>query len=416
MNRIPPNSPLIIDSVESSLRTVVSIDRDDRSIRDRLLLREAQFSQAQRMAGMASWEWYFGDTTILWSPEMYSFWGYEPGEIDVDLDSVAQSTHLDDLPILQHAISKALSGEDVEMEYRRFDKAGGEIFIHSVGKIIRNERAEAIGVFGIDMNVTKYKQQEMNLATLNRQLEEKNRELEMRNSALKSFSYVASHDLQEPLRKIYTFNSLILELEADQLSDQGQDYFRRSIAATERMQRLIKDLIAYSQTETGNELRQPVDLEVLFNQVKDEHQDAIISTGATFDVAPLPTVPVIEFMFRQLMHNLVGNALKYAQPDRPLIIRLTYEEIVGETGIDSFSIPSGRYHKLTVADNGIGFDTAYSRKIFELFQRLHGRNEYSGTGIGLAICQRIMESHKGTIIADGHPGKGATFTACWPVN
>lgn len=368
------------------------------------------------MAGMASWEWYFGDTKIQWSPEMYSFWGYEPGEIDVDLDSVAQSTHLDDLPILQQAISKALSGEDVEMEYRRFDKTGGEVFIHSVGKIIRNERAEAIGVFGIDMNVTKYKQQEMNLAALNRQLEEKNRELEMRNNELKSFSYVASHDLQEPLRKIYTFNSLILELEADQLSDRGQDYFRRSMAAVERMQRLIRDLIAYSQTETGNELRQPVDLELLLDQVRNEYQDTITHIGATFHVTPLPTVPVIEFMFRQLLHNLVGNALKYAQPNVPLIIRLTYEEISSEAEAYAPSIAPGQYHKLTVADNGIGFDTVYRRKIFELFQRLHGRNEYSGTGIGLAICQRIMESHKGTIIADGYPGKGATFTAYWPVN
>jgi PAS domain S-box-containing protein len=416
MDTLQSNNPLTLDSIDNQQVPADSFEGDDRTIRDRLSLREAQFSQAQRMAGMASWEWYFGDTTIQWSPEMYTFWGYEPGEIDVDLDSVAQSTHLDDLPILQQAISKALSGEDVEMEYRRFSKTGREIFIRSVGKIIRNDRSEAIGVFGIDMNVTNYKQQEMKLATLNRQLEEKNRELEMRNSELKSFSYVASHDLQEPLRKIYTFNSLILELDADRLSDMGQNYFRRSIAATERMQRLIKDLIAYSQTETGSELRQPVDLGVLFNQVKDEHQDAVTSTGATFDVAPLPTVPVVEFMFRQLMHNLVGNALKYAQTNRPPIIRLTYEEIVGETGIDSFTMPSGRYHKLTVADNGIGFDTAYSRKIFELFQRLHGRNEYSGTGIGLAICQRIMESHKGIIIADGRVGEGATFTACWPVS
>lgn len=409
------NNPLTLDSINNQQVPDESPERNDRAIRDRLSLREAQFSQAQRMAGMASWEWYFGDTTIQWSPEMYSFWGYEPGEIDVDLDSVAQSTHLDDLPILQHAISKALSGEDVEMEYRRFSKTGREIFIRSVGKIIRNDREEAIGVFGIDMNVTNYKRQEMELAMLNRQLEEKNRELEMRNSELKSFSYVASHDLQEPLRKIYTFNSLILELDADRLSDMGKNYFKRSIAATERMQRLIKDLIAYSQTETGNELRQPVDLEVLFNQVRDEHQDTIITTGATFDVAPLPTVPVIEFMFRQLLHNLVGNALKYAHPDRPPFIRLTYEEIAGETGTASFAMPSARYHKLTVTDNGIGFDAVYSRKIFEVFQRLHGRNEYSGTGIGLAICQRIMESHKGVISADGRVGEGATFTACWPV-
>ena len=390
-----------------------------RAIREKLLLREAQLSQAQRMAGMASWEWYFGDTKIQWSPEMYLFWGYEPGEIEVDLNSVAQSTHLDDLPVLQGAIAKALQGEDVEIEYRRFDKLGREIFIHTIGRIICNERGEPTGVFGIDMNVTKHKQQEQRLAALNRELEEKNRELEKRNAELRSFSYAASHDLQEPLRKIQTFNSLILEREADCLSDETQDYFRRSMAAAERMQRLIKDLIAYSQTEATIHPTQPVDLALLLGQVKAELHETIVSTGATIHATRLPTVPVVEFMFRQLLHNLIGNALKYAQPGVPPVIRLTYERTdilpVSDTLPPITPERPGPYHKLTVADNGIGFDSAYSHKIFQLFQRLHGHNEYSGTGIGLAICQRIMENHGGVIVADGRIGEGATFSVCWPV-
>ena len=119
---------------------IVELETDQQqAIRTQLLLREAQLSQAQRMAGMASWSWYFGDTKILWSPEMYVFWGYEPDEIEVDLDSVAQATHLDDLPILQSAIGRALAGENVEMKYRRHDKFGREIYIHTIGRIIRNE-------------------------------------------------------------------------------------------------------------------------------------------------------------------------------------------------------------------------------------------------------------------------------------
>lgn len=412
-----------------------------RVVREKLLLREAQLSQAQRMAGMASWEWYFGDTKIRWSPEMYVFWGYEPDEIEVDLDSVAQSTHLDDLPILQGAIAKALQGEDVEMEYRRFDKLGREIFIHSIGRIIRNERGEPAGVFGIDMNVTKYKQQELHLATLNRELEEKNQELKKRNAELKSFSHVASHDLQEPLRKIQTFNGLILERESARLSDEAQDYFRRSMAAAERMQRLIKDLTAYSQTETFIQPDRRVDLSLLLDQIKAELHETIVGTGATIHATPLPTVSVVEFMFRQLLHNLIGNSLKYARPDVPPVIYLTYEKIDRDSVPAALTSPGGstrdastasaniapgqvrlsdrpghyHYHKLTVADNGIGFDPVYSQKIFQVFQRLHSLDKYSGTGIGLAICQRIMENHRGVIRADGRVGGGATFTACWPV-
>lgn len=222
----------------------------EQAIREKLLLREAQLSQAQRMAGMASWEWYFGDTQIRWSPEMYLFWGYEPDEIVVDLDSVAQSTHLDDLPILQGAITKVLQGNDLEVEYRRYDKAGRVIFIQTIGQIIRNEAGEPIGVFGIDLNITKRKQQETELRQLNEALDLKNRELKQRNEELTSFYYAASHHLQEPLRKIQSFNSLILEQEGHCLTQEASAYFNRSIAAAKRMQELVNQLAARGSSDS----------------------------------------------------------------------------------------------------------------------------------------------------------------------
>ncbi len=390
-------------------------ENEQRDVREKLLLREAQLSQAQRMAGMASWEWYFGETTIRWSPEMYLFWGYEPGEIEVDLNSVAQATHLDDLPILQRAIIRAMQGEDVEMEYRRYDKLGREIFIHSIGRIIFNEHTQPIGVFGIDMNITKHKQQELTLVRLNQELADKNRELEKRNDELRAFSYVASHDLQEPLRKIQAFSNLILVTESANLSAQGHNYFQRSIAAAQRMQRLIKDLITYSQTEKANHSTQSVDLNHLLDQVKAELHDSIADTEATIHSGPLPTVPVVEFMFRQLLHNLINNALKYARQQVPPVIQVTYQTTVQKPVAIETASPADLYHQLTITDNGIGFDPAYSHKIFQLFQRLHGQHEYAGTGIGLAICQRIMENHGGVIVAEGRLGEGSTFTLTWPV-
>ena len=376
-------------------------------MRDTLLLREAQLSQAQRMAGMASWEWYFGGTQIRWSPEMYQFWGYAPGEIDVNLDNVAQATHLDDLPILQTAVGRALQGEDVEMEYRRFDKQGREIFIHTIGQIIRNEVGEAIGVFGIDMNITKRKQQEQRLLDMNRELAEKNRELEQRNVELSAFSYVASHDLQEPLRKIKSFNQLILEQESGTMSAQGQEYFRRSSAAADRMQQLIRDLIAYSKINVAEQTVEPVDLAELVAEVCSDSQETIMLTAAKLHVGTLPSVFVIRFSFRQLLDNLIGNALKYHLPDQAPDIAITYEQVADEAGLTQ--------HELTVADRGIGFDPIYSERILHLFKRLHTQQHYSGTGIGLAICQRVMHNHGGTLTATGTPGKGATFTMRWPM-
>ncbi|HEY0109491.1 MAG TPA: PAS domain-containing protein, partial [Fibrella sp.] len=239
----------------------------ERTLRQKLLLREAQLSQAQRMAGMASWEWYFGTTDIQWSPEMYQFWGYQPAEIGVTLDSVAGSTHVDDLPILASSVARLLQGDDVEMEYRRYDKFGREIFIYTQGKIVRDEAGRAIGVFGIDMDITRRKQQEQHLLELNRLLEEKNRELEQLVVEANAFTYVASHDLQEPLRKIKSFNQLILEKEAGTLSEQGREFFRRSTAAADRMQQLIRDLVAYSRISAGERMIESVDLAELVDEV-----------------------------------------------------------------------------------------------------------------------------------------------------
>ena len=387
-------------------------DDTERATREKLSLREAQLSQAQQMAGMASWEWYFGDTQIQWSPEMYMFWGYDPDEITVNLDSVAQSTHLDDLPILQRAIARVLQGDDLEIEYRRYDKAGREIFIHTIGRIIRNEAGEPIGVFGIDLNITKRKHQENELRRLNDVLELKNRELEQRNAELNSFSYVASHDLQEPLRKIQSFNSLILERESDCLTESAKDYFGRSMAAAGRMQELIKDLIDYSRVNAANWTFESIDLNRLLNEVKHDLNELITGKEAVIHTSTLPTTPVIEFMFRQLLQNLISNSLKYHRPGVSPVIRVNYQRIEPD-----YATPksSDLMHQLTVSDNGIGFDPAYSQRIFQLFQRLHGRSQYTGTGIGLAICHRIMQNHNGTILAEAVPNQGATFTMRWPV-
>lgn len=390
-------------SIIDSSRDLLTVN-ELQQVRTQLLIREAQLSQAQRMAGMASWEWYFHETQIRWSPEMYLFWGYQPDEITVDLDSVAQSTHADDLPILQAAVAKALQGDDLEMQYRRRDKQGREIFIHTIGRILRNEAGEAIGVFGVDMNITKQKEQERKLRELNEALERQNEQLAQRNAELSSFAHAASHDLQEPLRKIKSFNELILEAEADRLSEQGREFFRRSAKAAERMQLLIRDLIDYSSISAADWIFERVNLGELVEEMQLELQEAITASGAVVRTGHLPTVTVIRFMFRQLLQNLMTNALKFHKPGQPPLVTITYRHIA-----DSDE------HELTVADAGIGFSPLYKERIFQLFQRLHKQTDYPGTGIGLAICQRVMQNHGGSIEANSQPGEGATFILRWPV-
>ncbi|MEZ0608306.1 ATP-binding protein [Fibrella sp. WM1] len=405
MNALPPKS-LTDESIQAtySAPTSESGVEPPLDIRSKLLIREAQLSQAQRMAGMASWEWYFGDTQIRWSPEMYVFWGYEPNEIEVDLESVAKSTHPNDLPILEAAVAKALQGTDLEMEYRRYDKLGREIYIRTIGRIVHDDAGQAIGVFGVDMNITRQKEQERQLRELNEALARQNLQLEQRNAELSSFTHVASHDLQEPLRKIKSFNQMILDQEVERLSDRGREFFRRSIGAAERMQELIHDLLSYARINGAEHVNETFGLAELVVEVQADLQEAITTSQAVIRTTDLPQITAVRFMFGQLLQNLLSNALKFHRPGQAPVVMVSHQYL-----------PVTKEHELTVSDDGIGFSPQYRERIFQLFQRLHSQSEYPGTGIGLAICQRVMHNHGGTIEAHSQPGEGATFVMRWPM-
>jgi PAS domain S-box-containing protein len=230
------------------------------------------------------------------------------------------------------------------------------------------------------------------------ELEEKNKELEKMNSELQSFAYVSSHDLQEPLRKIQTFASRIIEKEIFNLSEKGKDYFIRMNEAARRMQTLIEDLLTYSRTSTSERTFSKIDLKETFHE-----KDVTISVDNTCEANVIP------FQFRQLMYNLIGNSLKFSMPDRPLLIKINCELLPG-AGLNTAGLSQeNTYCHISVADNGIGFDPQYRERIFEVFQRLHGKDEYKGTGIGLSIVKKIVENHNGAITATGVLDKGAVF-------
>jgi signal transduction histidine kinase len=235
----------------------------------------------------------------------------------------------------------------------------------------------------------------------------KNAELESTNAELASFSYVASHDLKEPLRKIQLFTNRIMERDADNLTSGGKDDFARVQSGVERMQNLLDALLEFSRTNSGEIKFVPTNLNQVMDEARRDLKELIEEKNATITVAQLPTIPVVPVQFRQLFINLLGNAIKYSREGVAPVIKVSANRIAGN------DIQRAGW-QLSIADNGIGFEQQYEDKIFQIFQRLHGRSEYSGTGIGLAICKKIVLNHSGTISATGRPNEGATFNIFIP--
>jgi PAS domain S-box-containing protein len=248
-----------------------------------------------------------------------------------------------------------------------------------------------------------------------KELAENNIELEKMNRELQSFAYISSHDLQEPLRKIQTFASRIAEKEQENLSEKGKDYFRRMQDSALRMQTLIDDLLAYSRTNSSDRKFQITDLNKIVAEIRADFNDELKEKGATIETTGLCEVNIIPFQFRQLLQNLVSNAIKFSHPAHPLHITIKSEIGRGSEFENKRLSPYSDYCHISISDNGIGFEQQFSEKIFELFQRLHGRQQYKGTGIGLAIVKKIVENHQGIITANGELDKGATFDIFLPL-
>lgn len=265
----------------------------------------------------------------------------------------------------------------------------------------RDEKGRVLQYLGIATDITDIKK-------INEELSLEYSKLAHSNDELASFSSIASHDLKEPLRKIQMFAKLMVTTEKQNMSEKAQAYLDRVIVSANRMQQLIDDLISYSRNETEEIKLVKTDLNQLLQQVLEELGEMIEEHHATVNVQELPAVPVHISQFRQIFTNLIGNAIKYSK-EAPIVNisarKATADEMMefGESGERTF-------YRIDVADNGIGFSNEYAQKIFEPFKRLHGKDDYSGTGIGLSICKKIMSNHKGYIVASSKPGEGSVFS------
>lgn len=373
----------------------------------RLRVSQESINQAEILGNYCSWTWNLEKDEIQFSDNQFRLFGLEPQVFEATHTDFLGFVHPDDYEITSKAFNEIPVNENLSTINYRIIKKDEEVrHLRSVGKLFINRFNEKI-IIGTTQDVTDDIVKKIILR-------EKNTDLERNNKELVEFNYAASHDLQEPLRKIQTFISRINEKEKENLSEAGKEYMERIVVSASRMRVLIDDLLQYSRTNKTDASFEEVDLNETATAAVQELSQLIEETNATVDFCQLPEIKGIPFQLRQLFINLINNSIKYKKPDQPPIITISYEKIKASED-DQIDDNSNRvYHKISFIDNGIGFHPDDSKKIFLLFNRLHAKDSYPGTGVGLAICKKIVKNHYGFICANGQPDEGALITVYLP--
>jgi PAS domain S-box-containing protein len=349
-----------------------------------------------------------------WNTGAEKIKGYRADEIIGKSFSVFYTREDRNNNLPQKLLELAVKTGRARQEGWRVRKDGSLFWASVVITAVHNEKNDVIGFSKVTHDLTEKKNADDRLKKNASDLEQKNEDLRKMNKELESFAYISSHDLQEPLRKIQTFATLLSKKEAGNLTEDGKDYFKRMQRAAERMQILIDDLLAYSRTNTSERKFENTHLNKIVDEVKADLKEELQQKHATIETHEMCEVSIIPFQFRQLLHNLISNSLKFSIPGKPPHIKIESKIENGINFRNARLSDKTKYCHISISDNGIGFEQHYSEKIFELFQRLHGKAEYNGTGIGLAIVKKIVENHGGIISAKGQLNKGATFDIYFP--
>lgn len=302
------------------------------------------------------------------------------------------------------------TGESFSIEYRFKDrKSGGYRWFLGKAIPVKNETGNIVKWFG---TCTDIQDQKMFAQELEQKVQERTKDLERSNNDLEQFAYIASHDLQEPIRKISTFADLIKQNGHDAFSDNANMYLDKIVSSADRMRTIIKDLLDFSHLNNPRELFTQVDLNKILESVKTDLELLIQQKDAIITSIPLPEIEAIPVQMNQLFYNLINNALKFSHPERKPTIEISLMPVNSRD--PQYNKGYDEYFQITVKDNGIGFEQLFAERIFVMFQQLNEKKMYGGTGIGLALCKKIVENHKGQITASSQPGEGAVFTILLP--
>lgn len=388
---------------------------------------ESQLRSAIENARLGTWEVRLDTGKFVASDRLKEWYGFLPDE-EMTFQDVMSGVQ--DNEKLIAAVRNAQTGDSdgrIDVEYKVVNKRTGETYMmESQGQIFFNQEQKPHLMIGSTRDITMQKQNEMDLemmvqerteelqatneeiAATNEELADANENLFRSNEELAQYAYVASHDLQEPLRKIRMFADILGKKE---LTEESLSLVGKINKSSERMTLLIKDLLEFSSLSRSENILKPVDLNQVASDVTTDFELVISEKNATIHIADLPTVNAVSLQMNQVFYNILSNALKFTDPERTAAISISSRVMSPEEVKEFIQKPAPRkkYHEIIFSDNGIGFEQAYAEQIFEVFKRLHGKDIYPGSGIGLALCRRIALNHGGYLYAESVPGEGTQF-------
>lgn len=376
---------------------VLSIDRTEQTIAEQELRRSNErFVFLSQTTFDAIWDWDLQTNETTWNEGVVTMFALKDASEAKKQNWWSHHIHPDDRERVEAKIKYHIENNIARWEDEYRIKAGNNYkYINDRGYIICNEDNKPVRMIGAMQDLTERKAHEDMLQNLNTSLEKRAKELAESNAELERFAYVASHDLQEPLRMVTSFLQLLEKRYKDKLDQKAHEYIDYAVDGAERMKRLILDLLEYSRVNSSKGEVENVDVNEIVKDLMLTYKNFLLETDGTINSKHLPVIKGNKTQILQLFQNIIGNACKY-KSSLPPVIDISCEE-------------EKTFYKFSIKDNGIGIDPRFFHKIFIIFQRLHNRDEYTGTGIGLAICKKIIDKHGGKIWVTSTPGEGSTF-------
>ena len=417
MKDVREKAKVIRNEKDELLRVIgstIDITEQSQLYRD-LASYKAMKQENEEFLNYGTWEFDARTDNFFWSDGMYRLFGYDP-DTDKSKIIVSEMLYRKHMEEDQYEKSRAFLDSIVDgkqrpetftTEYEIKTNNAAVKRIETSGKLIYDTDGKWIKTVGTSRDITRLRQYQDSL-------EEKIRDLDRSNKELEEFAYVASHDMNEPLRKITTFIERLESKYKEELGSDGKLYLNRISASVENMRHLIDTLLEFSRTARSNQPFLPVDLNAILKEVQTDLELKIEETATIIEIDSLPAIEAIPSQIKQLFDNLLSNSIKFKKQGTDPIIQIRCLRLSRKQK-EQFHLDTGNtWFKIDFTDNGIGFEPEYSTRIFQIFQRLHGKMEYPGSGIGLAICKKIIDQHKGLIYATGQPDNGATFTIILP--
>lgn len=373
-----------------------------KNITEELTLSNKRYTVVTKATNNIIWDWDFKKNKVSWGESLTKIFGYP--NLENHSTWWTDKIHPEDKERVAQKFNEFVETSNKERwsdEYRIITESGSIRHIYDRGYLLFNKKGKPIRMIGSLEDISIRKINEEQLKELNLQINKRVEELAVSNAELEQFAYIASHDLQEPLRMITRFLSEIQRKYSDNLDDKGKEYIHYAVDGAHRMRNLILDLLEYSRVGKFDQTIETIDLNALIEEVTNYHEAFIKENNAVVKWSNLPAIKNRKTPIQLVFQNLISNALKYHSPSEPPEIEITHQDL-------------GDHWLFLVKDNGIGIDPMFSEKIFIIFQRLHAKHEYSGTGIGLAICKKIIEAQGGKIWVESEEGQGSTF--CFTVS